>query len=501
MEQTFSELVTRLAEVYDLTSAALLLDWDMETYMPPGGAEARAQQLATLRRLSHEKLTSERMGRLLEELEPFEADHPYESFEASLIRIARREYKRNCRVPADFIRRQAETGSLSYEAWAQARPASDWNAVRPWLERILDLSLEYASFFPEHAHVVDPLIDMHDPGMTAAELTEIFRALRGELIPLVQAITSQPAADDSCLHQYFPAADQLAFGLELVKRMGYDITRGRQDLTAHPFMTLFSIDDVRITTRVDEHYLGQALFSTIHEAGHAMYGQGHDRSLKRTLLAEGASAGAHESQSRLWENLVGRSRGFWQYAYPELQARFPAQLGNVSLDTFYRAINRVQRSLTRVEADEVTYNLHVMLRFDLEVQLLEGKLAVSDLPEAWNARMEQDLGLTPPDYGSGVMQDVHWYSGQIGGLFQGYTLGNIMSAQFYESALQAHPEIPGEIASGRFDTLRGWLTDNISRPGSKFTGPELIRRVTGGPIRIEPYVRYLRNKYGELYTL
>ncbi len=337
--------------------------------------------------------------------------------------------------------------------------------------------------------------------MKASTVRTLFSELRARLVPLVKAITAQPPADDGCLRQHFPEAAQWAFNLEVARQIGYDFERGRLDKTHHPFTTKFSLGDVRITTRVDEHLLSSALFATIHEAGHAMYEQGINPEYEGTPLAHGASSGVHESQSRLWENLVGRSRGFWEYGYPRLQAVFPEQLGNVPLETFYRAVNRVGRSLIRVEADEVTYNLHVMLRFDLELALLEGRLEVADLPEAWRERYAADLGITPPDDKDGVMQDVHWYFGTIGGMFQGYTLGNIMAAQFYAAALGQHPEISAEIAQGRFGTLLSWLQNNIYRHGSKYTAAELVERVTGGPLSVEPLVAYLRAKYGQLYQL
>jgi carboxypeptidase Taq len=337
--------------------------------------------------------------------------------------------------------------------------------------------------------------------MKASALRALFAELRAELVPLVQAITGQPPADDSCLHRHFPEAAQWDLGLEIARRIGYDLERGRQDKSPHPFTTEFSIGDVRITTRIDENYLGEGLFGTIHESGHAMYEQGVRGELEGTALAGGTSAGVHESQSRLWENIVGRSRRFWQFFYPRLQAVFPGQLGTVPLDTFYRAVNKVQPSLIRTEADEVTYNLHVMLRFDFELALLEGRMAVKDLPEAWRERMKADLGIVPPDDRDGVLQDVHWYGGWFGGAFQGYTLGNILGAQFYQAALQAHPEIPDDMARGEFGTLLGWLRENIYQHGRKYTADELVERVTGGPMQIGPYIHYLKAKYGELYAL
>jgi carboxypeptidase Taq len=266
-------------------------------------------------------------------------------------------------------------------------------------------------------------------------------------------------------------------------------------------MTKFSLGDVRITTRVQENYFGDCLFSNMHESGHAMYEQGIDLSYEGTPLAGGTSAGVHESQSRLWENIVGRSRGFWEFMYPQLRAHFPEQLKDVPLDTFYAAINKVEKSLIRTDADEVTYNLHVMLRFDFELQMLEGSLSIRDLPEAWHERFEQDFGIVPPSDKDGVLQDVHWYAGPIGGAFQGYTLGNILSAQFYDAALKAHPFIPDEIKQGNFGALHSWLRENIYRHGSKFTAAEIVERATGSLLSIEPYINYLRTKYGALYVL
>jgi carboxypeptidase Taq len=501
MEPKLEELKKRLTEINDLQSAAALLSWDQTTYMPPGGAPARGRQMATLRRLAHEKFTTPAVGKLLDDLESYAQSLPYDSDEASLIRVTRRDYERAVRVPPSFMAEFATHSAACYAAWEKARPADDFTAVESLLEKTLDLSRQYADYFPGYEHIADPLIDIREHGMKAEMVRAIFSELRGELVPIVQAITAQVPADDSCLRYHFPEVGQRVFGLEVIKLFGYDMDRGREDKSAHPFTTKFSLGDVRITTRVDEHYLGEALFSVMHEAGHGMYEQGIRRDYEGTPLARGTTSGVHESQSRLWENLVGRSRRFWQFFYPKLQAVFPEQLGATALDTFYRAINRVERSLIRTDADEVTYNLHVMMRFDFELDLLEGRLTVRDLPEAWRERFQTDLGIAPPDDRDGVLQDVHWYSGFIGGAFQGYTLGNILSTQFFEAALQAHPEIDTEMGSGEFGALHGWLRENIYQHGRKFTAAELVERVTGGPMSIAPYIRYLQRKYGELYDL
>lgn len=500
-EPKLLELKTRLTEIHDIEAAASLLYWDQATYMPSGGAAARGRQLATLQQISHSKFTDPAIGQLLEDLRSLEESFPYDSDEASLIRITRRNYETAVRVPAKFMAQFSMHRTQSYEAWAAARPANNFALVQPYLEKTLDLSRELANFFPGYEHIADPLIDFADYGMKASFLRSLFAELRQQLVPIVEAITQQPAPDDSCLHQIYPEAQQLDFTLQILEQLGYDFQRGRQDQTHHPFTTTFSIGDVRVTTRVYEHDLGQALFSTIHEMGHALYEQGINLDYEGTPLAGGTSSGVHESQSRLWENMVGRSLGFWKYFYPQLQATFPSQLGNVSLDTFYRAINKVERSLIRTDADEVTYNLHVMIRFDLELQMLEGSLEVKDLPEAWNERYRSDLGIVPDSDMDGVLQDVHWYSGQIGGMFQGYTLGNLVSAQFFEAALAAHPEILIDIEQGQCITLHNWLKDKIYQHGCKYTATEIIRGVTDAALCIDPFIRYIQRKYGQLYIL
>ena len=501
MESKLEELKKRLGEVYDLRYAANLLGWDKATYIPPGGEVARSRQLATLRRLAHERFTDPVVEELLEELRSCEEDLPHDSDEAALIRVTRREYERETRKPPEFVARLAEHTSASYHAWTRARPNDDFAMMRPYLEKTLDLSRELSSFFPEREHVADPLIAEADPGMDATSMRAVFSELREVLVPLVEEISECPPVDDSCLRQPFPETEQLAFAEEVVERFGYDFARGRQDLTAHPFTVRLSWGDVRITTRFKDDDLSKPLFTTMHEAGHGMYEQGVSRRFDGTPLGEGTSHGVHESQSRLWENVVGRSLPFWAFFYPSLRERFPDQLGSVSLDEFYRAINKVEPSLIRTEADEVTYDLHVILRFDLELALLEGRLEVRDLPEAWRERMKNDLGVAVSDDRDGVLQDSHWYNDTIGGMFQGYTLGNIMGAQFYRAALAANPELPEEISSGEFGTLLSWLTENIYRHGSKYEATEILERATGSPLTIGPYADYLRSKYGEIYGL
>lgn len=501
MNAKLDDLKRRFLEAADLHAANALMGWDQSTYMPPKGGSARGRQMATITRIAHEKLSDPEIGRLLDALEPEAEKLPFESFDASFVRCARRQFDRLSKIPSGFTAELEAHSAASYQAWTDARPRNDFAAVRPLLEKTLDFSRRYADFFPGYEHIADPLIDDSDYGMKASTIRDIFARLRDRLVPLVAQITSQPVADDACLRAHYPERAQLALGNEIIEAFGFDFSRGRQDKSPHPFMTEFSRNDIRITTRIDERDLSWGLFSTLHEAGHALYELGVDPTLEGTPMDGGTSSGVHESQSRLWENQVGRSRIFWDAWYPRAQERFPEQLGSVKLDTFYRAVNKVERSLIRTEADEVTYNLHVITRFELELQLLEGSLSIADLPEAWRAAYTQNLGITPPDDKDGVMQDVHWFGGKIGGAFQGYTLGNLLSAQFFAMAVEAHPSIPDEIGKGQFTTLREWLGRNIYRHGSTFTAPELVERITGGGVEVDPYVTYLREKFGEIYRL
>ncbi len=494
-------LKQRLSEIQDLESAAKLLSWDQATYLPAGAAEARGRQLATINRLIHEKATDCAIGRLLDDLMPMTDDLPETCTDAGLLRVVRRNFERALKIPDDFVVRSATSASSAYSEWTRARPESDFAAMVPHLRRAVDLAHEYAGFFAPYDNVADPLITDADEGQTTASVRQLFDTLRRELVPMAAAILEQPMADDSCLKGSFSSERQMAFCQTVAKTLGYDFQRGRLDTTHHPFCTSLAISDVRITTRVYDDDISQALYSTIHEAGHGMYEQGVCPSLDGTPLAHGASMGVHESQSRLWENIVGRSQGFCAYLLPQLRETFPGQFEVVSSDMLYRAMNKVERSLIRTDADEVTYNLHVMLRFDLEIDMLEGNLAIADLPDAWNARIESDLGLTPPDDRDGCLQDVHWFAGGIGGRFQGYTIGNVLAAQLFAAAVEDAPEIPERIPQGDVAALRNWMNENIYCRGKVFTPNALIERACGKPMSAEPYLTYMREKYGELYKL
>jgi carboxypeptidase Taq len=397
MENLLKELKSHLNEVYDIRQANSLLRWDQYTNMPVQGGRARGRQSSLLGKLAQERFIDKRIGELLDQLDPYVEKLPYESDEASLVRVTRRSYERALKIPPQFMAAFFQHRAETYPVWMRARKENDFQSVQPYLEKTLDYSRQMAEFFPGYDHIADPLIDINDYGMKANDLRKLFADLRHRLEPLVEALTAQEPVNYGFMHSGYPVAEQLDFCHAIAQEIGYDFERGRLDLTAHPFTTKFSLDDVRITTRVKEFDFSDALFSTIHEAGHAMYELGIDKAYESTPLGTGTSAGVHESQSRLWENIVGRSLEFWEYYLPRLKQAFPKQLSGVPVEDFYRAVNKVERSLIRTDADEVTYNLHVMVRFDLELDMLEGRLDIEDLPETWHARYTQDMGIRAPD--------------------------------------------------------------------------------------------------------
>jgi carboxypeptidase Taq len=498
MQEKLNQLKALLAEIDDLVGAQAVLGWDQQTYMPPGGAEDRGNQLTTLARLEHQRWVSDEMGSLLEALSAVQ--FPADSDEAALVRVTRRNYEKRTRVPARWVEEFTQAITDGQEQWVKARRESNFAHFLPALTRNIELRREYSSYFAPYDHVYDPQLDDFEPGMKTVEVQEIFNELRAEQVALVKATAARPQVEFGFLFQAYPEKEQWDFGVEVITKFGYDWNRGRQDKAAHPFTTGFGQGDVRITTRVDPNYPGTMLFGTMHECGHALYDLGHDEAYKRTPLSNGASMALHESQSRMWENLVGRSMPFWKYFFPRMQEYFPSQLGNVSLDAFYKAVNRVQPTLIRVEADEATYNLHIMLRMELEIALMEGSLAVKDLPEAWNARMQEYLGLMPPNDAMGVMQDVHWSNGLVG-YFPTYALGNLVSVQLWEKINQDIPNLEELVEKGEFGELLNWLQTKIHKVGTKYEPQDLIQKVTGSKIDPKPYLRYLKTKFGQIYGL
>jgi carboxypeptidase Taq len=486
----YDELRNRLAEISDLSGIGQLLFWDQQTKMPIAAAGSRAEHTATIGRLSHQLFVSDEIGRLLDELRGYEESLPEDSDEASLIRVARHDWDKARQVPPDLTAEMRRSASHALRAWAEARPKSDFEALKPHLERNLGLRRRYVECFEPGDEPYDILLDDYERGMKTAEVRTVFARLKEGLIELLHAV--EPG-DTSPLDRPFPQEGQERFAMHVLDRFGYDPVSWRLDETAHPFMSSPGYKDIRLTTHYSESGL-HSVFAAMHEFGHGIYEYGVDAALARTPIGTGASMGLHESQSRMWENLVGRSRPFWSHFYPELQHAFPGALDDVDEDAFFRAVNAVKPSLIRVDADEVTYSLHIILRFELEQELLAGTLPLDDLPEAWNARMKEYIGIDVPNDADGVLQDMHWASGHLG-YFPTYALGNVISVQIWNAALEAIPDVPQQVAEGEFAPLREWLTENLYRHGRKFTPVEMLERITGNRIDPEPYLAYLRDKH------
>jgi carboxypeptidase Taq len=499
VDAAFTELKRRLAEIADLRRADKILNWDLAVWMPPSGSEARASQLAALESVAHERFVDDRIGELLDELEPYGASLPYDADDACLLRVTRGDWEKARRVPGELMSELARYGAESYDAWVKAREASDFQAFRPWLERGLELRLRYADCFAPYDDPYDVLLDDYEPGMRTADVQAIFDILEPELVALVAEHATEE--DDGFMRGPFPEEAQHKLSLEIIGRFGFAPEDYRLDRTVHPFMTYSGLKDIRITTRYAENDLN-SLFTAMHECGHGLYQYGvapaFDRTPLETAPAEtDFSMALHESQSRLWENVVGRSLPFWRWFYPRLQETFPSVLGNVPVEAFHRAVNRVRRTLIRVDADETTYGLHIILRFQLEQELVAGRLAVADLPEAWNTRVSELLGLDVPNDAAGVLQDVHWCDASFG-YFPTYQLGNVLSVQIWEKTREAIPDVEEQMERGDFSAIHAWLRENLYSLGRKFTPAETIDRVAGGPIDPEPYLRYLRDKRGTL---
>jgi carboxypeptidase Taq len=493
MGSALQDLKIRLAEISDLARAAGVLGWDQRVTMPPRGTEARAEQLATLGRLVHERFVDDEVGRLLDAADPLVESEPYDADERSLVRVTRRDWEKARRVPAELRAEMTLHAARGHQAWIEARRDDDFASFIPILRTNIELKRRYIECFDWSDSPYTPLLDDYEPGMLTTEVREVFATLRPALTELVEAA---PDVDASFLEGDFAVDDQRAFVERVVATLGFDDGAWRIDPTAHPFCTSFTNRDVRLTTRHRPHDL-ESVWSTLHEAGHGLYAHGIADSLLRSPLANAPSLGLNESQSRTWENLVGRSAPFWEHWYGPLQESFPA-LRDVELEAFVRAINRAEPGLIRVDADETTYSLHIILRFELEQELIEGTVALEELPEIWNARMKEFLGIDVPSNADGVLQDVHWSGGGIG-YFPTYALGNVISLQLWDVVVRALPDLDAQLAAGELLPLSDWLRDNLYSLGRKLTPRETIERLTGSPeIDPEPYLAYLRDKAAAL---
>ncbi len=501
--EAYRNLMIHLREAATLASVAELLGWDQETKMPAAASGFRAEELALMSRLTHQRATSPRVGELLDrcEADPALREDPET---AANLREIRRDYDRASKLPEDLVAEISETNSRGMEAWKHARAENDFNHFLPWLERQIRLNRRKAECvgFPSGGDLYDALLEDFEPGATGAAIEEIFRPLREELTPLIEAVTGSSHRPDRSVHHMKLARElQIAFNRRMLSGVGFDPEAGRLDVSAHPFSSGIAPGDTRITTRYREDHFLDALGSTLHEAGHAMYEQGLPKQqCHGQPLAEPISLGIHESQSRLWENQVGRSRVFWVWALPEARRVFGAAFDELTEDSLYEASNIVEPNLIRVDSDEATYNLHIMMRFNLERAMVLGDLEPRDLPGAWNERMMKDLGLEVPDDSRGCLQDVHWSMGAFG-YFPSYTMGNLYGAQFWDSACAAIPDLQDQIAEGRFETLLRWLREHIHGVGRRYPAAELCRRVTGQPLSHRPLMRYLDTKFRAVYRI
>jgi carboxypeptidase Taq len=491
----YSEYVTAMNTIADLRYASALLQWDQETYLPPKGAPIRGQQIATLSEIAHRHFTDEKLGAQLQDLL---AGNQLPADEKRNVELTWQDYSKQKKFPSSFVRTMAEAVNKSFHSWIEARKASDFSIFAKDLARLIELKKQEADMLGYEHHPYNALLDDHDKGATVQLLDGVFNSIKKPLKDILDKIQQQPPADDSFLHQHFDKDKQWQFGLQVVKELGYDMEAGRQDISEHPFTVNFNSQDVRITTRIDENDLSNMVWSCIHEAGHALYEQGLPLTEYGLPLGEPASYTIHESQSRLWENHVGRSRAFCERWLPVLQQYFPQQLGKVSVDQFYKGINKVQPSLIRTEADELTYHFHIMIRYELEKLLIEGNLTVNDIPVFWNDHYNQFLGVKVPNDKQGCLQDVHWSHGSFG-YFPTYSLGSFYAAQFYSFANQSIPSLNQQIEQGNTSDLLKWLRNQIHIKGRRFTSEQLCKEVCAETLNIEYFISYLLGKYRDIY--
>lgn len=497
MSDAYQQLVQQISEIGQLESVEAILDWDQETYMPPKGVNARAEQLSLLARLIHDRRSDSVVGDLLSRMNGAASD----PIKETNIRETQRIYDRSVKVPSNLVGRIAKVSTHAKSAWSVARRDNNFNHFAPHLKELVELKREVADYIGYEKERYDALIDEFEPGAKTDEVAAVFSQLRDSLRQFVAELKDAPKQPDkSILTRHYPRAKQVQFARILAESIGFCFESGRIDVSTHPFCSGTTPCDVRLTTRYDEKFFSMAIFGTLHEAGHGLYEQGLDTEHTFTPMGLATSLGIHESQSRLWENIVGRSHAFWEHFYKDAQALFTESLSDVPLDAFVGAINAVHPSLIRVEADEVTYNLHIILRFELERALLDGKLDVADVPEAWNVKLDELLGIRPETDTLGCLQDIHWSMGTFG-YFPTYALGNLYAAQFYAAAEKAIPDLADRIRRGDFATLLGWLRDNIHRHGQRYRPADLVKVVTGESLSVEPFLSYLRNKFSPIYGL
>lgn len=504
LERTMEYKLARLWEIqrdiHAIGAALSLAGWDQMVFMPLGGVEDRSNMVYALSKMHHQKNTSDELGRILDDLTPYSASLDPDSADACLVIQSKRAYDKNTRIPTEFVAEFAQVTAKAQAAWEKAKDESQFAIFQPHLEEIVRYLRRYAEFFSPYEHIYDPLLDDNEPGLKTADVKVLFDSARPTQIELIEKIKQAEQPETPFLGHFYDTDKQLEFIRSVITSLNFDWNRGRLDFSTHPFTTSFGQGDVRITTHLRENDLAAGLFGAIHETGHALYEQGFSPALANTLLASGVSSAVHESQSRMYENIIGRSLSFWQYFYPRLQSKFPNQLGDVAINDFYRGINLVTPSLIRIFADEATYNLHIIMRMELEISLLDGSLEVKNLPEAWNAKMKQYLGVIPETDAQGVLQDIHWSLGSFGG-FPAYALGNFISAQLWKKMNSDLPELDEQFAHGKYDDALGWLRKNVHSQGAKYQPQKLVETVCGTKIEAQPYLDYLTAKFSQVYGL
>jgi len=492
------ELKKEFTEITRLNHIRSLLGWDEMVNLPKGSFGARGEQKALMSKIVHKRLISDKIGKLVKEAEKLKNLNLVDS---ATLREAKRDYEQEVKLPTELVEEISKTSSLGYVKWVEAREKNDFSIFQPVLEKSVGLQIQVAEKLDTHPDPYSTLIDLYEPGATYDWIANIFSKSKQNLNRIIKKLDgSSDKPDFSILTQKWNADKQWDFSIEVIKGLNYDFNKGRQDKSVHPFTTSLSSSDTRFTTRIDEDFISTCMFGSIHECGHALYDMGFMEQIHDSVLANGCSMGIHESQSRMWENMVGRSMEFWKYFYPKLKTNFPNNLKDKSIEDFYRSINTVQPSLIRVEADEVTYGMHIILRFELEREIIEGKIQVSELPELWNEKMENLLGVTPPTNSDGVLQDIHWSGGSFG-YFPTYFLGNLYGAQFYNTALKQHPNLPNEYEKGNFSNLLSFLRENIHQYGRIYQARDLVKRVTGEDLNPDYFIEYLEKKFYQIYRI
>jgi len=492
------ELKKEFTEITRLNHIRSLLGWDEMVNLPKGSFGARGEQNALMSKIAHERLISDKIGKLIKEAEK---TTDLNLVDSATLREAKRDYEQEVKLPTELVEEISKTSSLGYVKWVEAREKNDFSIFQPVLEKLVGLQIQVAEKLDTHPDPYSTLIDLYEPGATYDWIANIFSKSKQNLNRIIKKLdASNDKPDFSILTQKWNVDKQWDFSIEVIKGLNYDFNKGRQDKSVHPFTTSLSSSDTRFTTRIDEDFISTCMFGSIHECGHALYDMGFMEQIHDSVLANGCSMGIHESQSRMWENMVGRSMEFWKYFYPKLKTSFPNNLKDKSIEDFYRSINTVQPSLIRVEADEVTYGMHIILRFELEREIIEGNIQVSELPELWNEKMENLLGVTPPTNSDGVLQDIHWSGGSFG-YFPTYFLGNLYGAQFYNTALKQHPNLPNEYEKGNFSNLLSFLRENIHQYGRIYQARDLVKRVTGEDLNPDYFIKYLEKKFFQIYRI